>query len=141
MRLDPHCPCGSQQIYAHCCEPYVTQKALAPTAEALMRSRYTAYCLGNVDYLIDTLHLSKRKPSDRLTLQRTCDTIHWVGLTILATQQGGIRDKRGIVEFIARYDRPELGQLHERSRFVKQGDRWFYRDGDILPSRVPQCSE
>jgi SEC-C motif domain protein len=137
MLLHPLCPCGSAAPYTNCCEPYVTGKALAPTAEALMRSRYTAYSKGNVDYLIATLHPKSRQKDDRPTLLQSVQTMRWVGLTVLKTQKGQPQDKRGVVEFIAQYQPIQnlltgaANQLHERSRFVKENGQWFYPS--ILP--------
>jgi SEC-C motif domain protein len=125
---------------AECCQPYLDGKALAPTAEALMRSRYTAFCQANVDYLISTHQRSRSDDPvrDRQELLQTINTTRWVGLTIIATEKGKRKDKRGIVEFIATCERVGVmgrrDQLHERSRFVKVGDRWLYVDGDILPT-------
>jgi SEC-C motif domain protein len=107
-----------------------------------MRSRYTAYSQGNVDYLIATLHPQSRHKSDRPTLLQSVQTMRWVGLKIVKIQKGQAHDRRGMVEFVALYqpaqmtDLQNIGvtqQLHERSRFVKEGGQWFYVDGDILP--------
>jgi SEC-C motif domain protein len=136
------CPCGSQEPFSTCCEVYLTGISDAPTAEALMRSRYTAYCKGNVDYLIATLHPKSRKKDDLTSISQSMQNTHWIGLTILKTQKGQVQDRRGVVEFLARYQPvqstgvPMMGlvnQLHERSRFIKEGGQWFYVDGDILP--------
>jgi SEC-C motif domain protein len=136
------CPCGSQEPFLTCCEVYLAGTAVAPTAEALMRSRYAAYCKGNVDYLIATLHPKSRKKDDRASISQSMKNTRWIGLKILKTQKGQIQDRRGVVEFVARYQPvqskglPMMGivnQLHERSRFVKEGGQWFYVDGDILP--------
>jgi SEC-C motif domain protein len=148
----PLCPCGSQLAYAECCEPYLMGKATAPTAERLMRSRYTAYIKGNVNYLIATRHPSTRQRGDRLALCQTMQTTRWVGLTVLKTQRGKSTDDQGIVEFVALYQSADSGlfsslelamplslnegvvqQLHERSRFVKENGQWTYVDGDMLP--------
>jgi SEC-C motif domain protein len=142
MLIPPPCPCGSKAHYTDCCEPYLIGKAAAPTAEALMRSRYTAYSQGNVDYLIATLHPKSRHKSDRSSLIQSIQSIRWVGLTIVTTQQGQVKDQRGVVEFVALYqpmqiqDLQNIGanQLHERSRFIQEKGQWFYIDGDILPA-------
>jgi SEC-C motif domain protein len=135
------CPCRSKKQYANCCEAYLTGTAVAPTAEALMRSRYTAYCKSNVDYLIATLHPKSRKKNDRATMAQSMQNTRWIGLKIVKTQKGQIQDRRGVVEFVAQYQPvqsnglPMMGvvnQLHERSRFIKAGGQWFYVDGDIL---------
>jgi SEC-C motif domain protein len=108
-----------------------------------MRSRYTAYSQGNVDYLIATRHPKSRQKSDRASLLQSVQSTRWVGLTIVTTQQGQVKDKRGMVEFVALYQPAQtqslqsigaVNQLHERSRFVKEKGQWFYVDGDILPA-------
>jgi SEC-C motif-containing protein len=132
------CPCGHGKPYSECCAPYVTGQALAPTAEALMRSRYTAYCLGQVDYLISTHHPTQRQPGDREHLTRTLLATTWLGLTLLDTHQGQPADTVGSVEFVARH---RAGQIHERSRFQKQKGRWFYVEGDPLPPLEPKRSD
>lgn len=135
------CPCGSGKPDTTCCGPYLQGAAQAPTAEALMRSRYTAYVKGQVAYLMATRHPSKRPLDDLEQLQQSCQTPTWLGLTILAVVQGQPLDETGIVEFVARYGpRPEA-QLHEKSRFVKHKGRWFYLEGERLPPLVPKRSE
>ncbi|MEM9004915.1 MAG: YchJ family protein [Cyanobacteria bacterium P01_F01_bin.86] len=135
------CPCNSQRGLAECCEPYLLGKAIAPTAEALMRSRYTAYCQGNIDYLITTHHPAKRSLSERTHLSKSVQNTTWLGLTVVKTEQGQSQDETGIVEFVAIYRTGNVGQLHERSRFKKQKGRWFYVDGDQLPPLEPKRNE
>jgi len=119
------CPCSSQESYANCCEPLHKGKA-APTAEALMRSRYSAYVLGLSDYLQTSWHSSKRPSRVRLFDHK------WTRLKIIYTEAGQSNDDKGIVEFIAKYKQNgKAFSLHERSRFVKENGHWFYVDGDI----------
>src|SRR5699024_2401848 len=100
----------------------------APTAEALMRSRYSAFAVGDVAHLVRTWHPSTR-PAD-LELD---DELAWVRLAVLDTVAGGADDVRGEVEFVAVHRGPDgRGRLHERSRFVREGGAWFYVDGDVL---------
>ncbi len=111
-----------------------------------MRSRFSAFAKGNVDYLLDTLHSSKRKRGERLQLAQSIKNTRWTRLEILAKKQGTPKDSKGIVEFMAVYDRPELGQMHERSRFRKETDaegqaRWYYVEGDMLPPHQPKRGE
>jgi SEC-C motif domain protein len=143
MLLNPLCPCGSQLNHTDCCGPYLSDKAVAPTAEALMRSRYSAYSKGHTDYLIQTQHPKTRKKDDRKVIAEGMKSSVWTGLTILKTQKGTATDHRGTVEFVALYrsgdllapeSKQQIYQLHERSRFVKEDGKWFYVDGDILPS-------
>ncbi|MCY7406112.1 MAG: zinc chelation protein SecC, partial [Alkalinema sp. CAN_BIN05] len=108
MLLQPFCPCGSQVRYLDCCDVYLCGKATAPTAEALMRSRYSAYSKGDIEYLIQTQYPEKRKKTDRQMLLKTITSTNWIGLTVLKTQKGGVNDRRGIVEFVARYRGLEL---------------------------------
>ena len=132
------CPCGSLKRYQYCCQMYLSGKKSAETAEKLMRSRYTAFCQGDVDYLIATRHPEHRKPSVRDELIKSIDNAKWLGLTIINTQKGKKHDATGIVEFEAVYQVTEPGQLHERSRFVKIDGQWFYVDGDRLPGTTPK---
>lgn len=106
-----------------------------------MRSRFTAFCKGNVDYLIATHHSSKRKFDDRLRLRQTLKNTRWINLIIVSKHQGRSQDKTGTVEFVAVYRDPQPGQLHERSSFIKQTDRWFYLDGKLLPDWEPKRHE
>ncbi|MEO0409758.1 MAG: YchJ family metal-binding protein [Cyanobacteria bacterium P01_A01_bin.135] len=127
------CPCGSGKTLADCCRPYLLNLC-APTAEALMRSRYTAYCLGNVDYLLTTHHPLHRAPDSRQAIAGNVGRVTWLGLTVLKAQQGQPEDKAGVVEFVALYwEGGQVGQLHERSQFRQQRGRWFYLQGEVLP--------
>lgn len=124
---DP-CPCGSGERFDGCCAPAL-RGTPAPTAERLMRSRYTAFVIGDAVYLHDTWHPGTR-PSE-LTLD---PEQRWTGLDIADVEDGGEGATRGVVEFRAawRHGR-DHGVLHERSRFVQQGGRWWYLDGQIDP--------
>lgn len=92
-----------------------------------MRSRYTAFAVGDGEYLKATWH-----PGTRPDAVDADEGTRWLGLRILDTERGGADDTRGYVEFEARFraDGAE-GILHERSRFVKQSGRWWYLDGVI----------
>ncbi|MEM9769301.1 MAG: YchJ family protein [Cyanobacteria bacterium P01_D01_bin.71] len=135
------CPCGSQRPFGGCCEPYLSGRQLAPTAEALMRSRYAAFCVQNIDYLLATHHPTKRTLGDRASLAKSMKNTTWLGLTILATQQGHPDDQLGMVEFVAHFQADKPGQIHERSRFQKQKGRWFYVDGELLPPVEPRRND
>ena len=121
----PSCPCGSGEAYAICCEPLHDNRAQAPTAERLMRSRYAAYALGRLDHVLRTWH-----PRTRPHELADVPGLTWTGLTVLATEGGQPGDAEGVVEFEAAYrsaDGP--GLQHERSRFQRRAGRWFYLDG------------
>ena len=125
------CPCGRRtakgQAFAldHCCGPLHAGQA-APDAERLMRSRYSAFVLGDVAYLLATWHTSQR-PAE-LTLDAGGK---WLGLEIKQHHNTG--EHTAEVEFVARF---RVGgkavRQNELSRFVREADRWFYVDGDAL---------
>ncbi|GAA4402153.1 YchJ family protein [Tsukamurella soli] len=98
------------------------------TAEALMRSRFAAFRAGDADWLLASWHPSTRPGSLDLS-----DDPTWRGLQIVDTVGGGEFDEDGVVEFRASYTAGKRhGVLHERSRFVRDGGRWFYVDGDLI---------
>lgn len=123
------CPCGLTASFQDCCGRYIVGGQPAPTAESLMRSRYAAYTMNNADYLLASWHESTR-PAE-LDLSREERFVKWLALDVLSTQAGGPDDEAGVVEFVARYKVNGRAQrLHEVSRFRKEGERWFYVDGD-----------
>jgi SEC-C motif-containing protein len=131
------CPCGSGRAYPECCEPYITGAAKPPTAEALMRSRYSAYAEHAVDYIINTcIHENK----DDIDIKQTKDwseKSRWLGLKIISVEKGAANDTEGTVEFEAVYERDGLKDIHhERARFKKQDGQWLYDEGDIVPKTV-----
>ncbi|MBT7410426.1 MAG: YchJ family protein [Methylococcales bacterium] len=129
MNENIDCHCGSGVLLEHCCQPIITGDVLASTAEALMRSRYTAYIQLNSDYL--------RKSWSCRTCPKDLDcqqNLVWQSLKIVKTQAGLEQDKKGIVEFVASYKvGGVLGELHEISRFVRENNCWVYLDGDTDP--------
>ncbi len=120
------CPCGSGQPYSQCCGTWHAGFAdgqHAPTAEALMRSRYSAYVLGLPDYLLSTWHPGTAPGELDLP------PIKWLGLEVRHVQEQG---DAAVIEFVARYrEGGRGGRLHETSRFVRQQGRWTYIDGDL----------
>jgi SEC-C motif-containing protein len=120
------CPCKSRQSYAMCCLPFHQVKAKPETAEQLMRSRYSAFVKELAEYLRLTWHPSTRP----LDPPRFEPSLRWLGREVKRHQC--IDDNHAVVEFVAR---SKLGgrahRLHETSRFVREGGRWFYVGGDI----------
>jgi SEC-C motif-containing protein len=134
------CPCGGASL-ATCCSPFLAGDAVPPTAEALMRSRYSAYALNNEDYLLATWHPSTR-PTEPV-IDRN-EKLQWLGLEINSALR--LRQRKAelseppdsdTVEFVARF---KIGgrahRLHEVSRFVREPgadgtNRWFYLDGSF----------
>jgi SEC-C motif domain protein len=126
------CPCGSGAEFDACCGRYLGGVP-APTAEALMRSRYTAYVKGNVDYLVDSHAPKGREEVDRELTAKWAGESEWLGLTIVATEAGKESDSEGMVEFHAKYKVGGNELTHrERSRFEKVDGRWYYVDGKEL---------
>jgi SEC-C motif-containing protein len=121
------CPCGSGRSYGQCCEP-LHQGAPAPNAEALMRSRYSAYALGFESYLLETWHPSTRPDNVDLGSDATAPT--WLGLEVQRYEQPDADS--AIVEFVARYrvGGGSAKRLHEVSRFVREDGRWYYVTGE-----------
>jgi SEC-C motif-containing protein len=116
------CPCGSHVAYDACCGQWHRGTA-APTAEALMRSRYTAFVLQLERYLLDTWHPTTRPPTIEFVPNQK-----WLGLDVRDRKTTG--ENSAEVEFIARYriGGGSAARLHERSRFVREDGRWFYVD-------------
>jgi SEC-C motif-containing protein len=120
------CPCGSGDSYDVCCGPLLAGRA-APSAERLMRSRYTAFALGDADYLLRSWHSSTRPR--RLELD---PDVRWLRLVIVAKEAGGPFDTAGTVTFEAIHrDAGGRGVLRERSRFVREDGHWYYVDGVV----------
>ena len=127
---DASCPCSSGRNFAQCCAPYLSGGVLPLTAETLMRSRYSAYATGNVDYLRETLLPGTREDFDRDAALKWAESSEWTGLDIRWTEAGGPSDETGAVEFVARFTRDGQASLHhETSRFEKRDGRWYFVDG------------
>ena len=121
-----HCPCGSGEQYADCCGRYIEGEALPPTAEALMRSRYTAYVENNLDYLVETDMHEVDLEATRAWMQKA--SFH--KLEIIKTYRGKPLDKKGRVEFKAWFtENGEEKVHHELSDFEKYKGRWYYSGG------------
>ena len=131
------CPCGKfgkaqrPLAYAVCCSRFVERfsDTPAPDAESLMRSRYSAFVLGRTDYLAATWHATTR-PHNLAADPGT----RWLGLEV--RRHAAVDAYHAEVEFVARYRLAEGSgpavRIHERSRFVREGERWYYVDGDLL---------
>lgn len=122
----PDCPCGGGRTYPECCGRYHAGAA-APTAEALMRSRYSAYVLGVADYLEATWHERTRPESLALDGEAR---VKWLGLEVIRHEELG--DDQALVEFSARYKvNGKAFRMRETSRFIREAGRWYYVDGDV----------
>lgn len=120
------CPCLSGDVFDSCCGPLL-EGAPAPTAERLMRSRYTAFTLEDAEHLRRTWHPTTRPASIEFD-----PGLSWRRLVIVDRVAGGPFDDEGIVEFEAFWRQgAERGSLRERSRFVREDRHWYYVDGDV----------
>ena len=128
-----HCPCGSNRTFNECCGPYLSGERPAPTVEALMRARYSAFTTQQIDYLEETLLPETRGDFERDHVAQWAETSQWTGLDVLGVTGGGEHDNEGTVEFAAHFTvSGKAYRHHEVSRFVKREDRWWYLDGDIV---------
>ena len=127
------CPCCSEKEYESCCGPYLIGEKSAPTAEALMRSRYTAYVKGHIDYISETTHKSGLSDFDEEASRRWSRESEWQGLEILSSSEGRETDDEGEVEFIARYKQNgEEEAHHEKAIFKRAHGKWFFFDGKVV---------
>lgn len=129
---EKQCRCGSGERFDTCCGPYLAGLP-APTAEALMRSRYTAFTHGDGAYIARTSAREHRDAEDP-----DLPTVTWVGLRINGTSGGKATDATGTVDFTARYREDGATRVHrENSRFRREDGLWVYVDGEIAPSAPP----
>jgi SEC-C motif-containing protein len=140
------CPCGSDRVFSLCCEPLLRGIRNADDARQLMRSRYSAFATGALDYLERTHHPSRRSATERAELQAQAGTLQWLALQICDSVAGNAGEPEGEVEFKAYFRAAnDLRCLHERSRFVFENDQWFYVDAvfcddrRVAPGRNEPC--
>lgn len=132
------CPCGSGRAFEHCCGP-ILAGAPAPTAEALMRSRYTAFVRRRFDHLDATHAVEAKADFDRGSAEAVADAVQWKRLEVRATEGGGPDDQTGTVEFVAHFrrDGQDLAH-HEKAAFRREEERWAYVDGEFNPRPAPR---
>ncbi len=131
---DHPCPCGSGRSFEHCCSPLLARQRDPASAEELMRSRYSAYVRGDIDYLAETLHPDRRDTHDAEATRRWAEQADWLGLEVIGCSAGGEDDDKGVVEFIASYRQDgRIVRHHEVSSFVRHDGRWFFVEGELVP--------
>lgn len=125
------CPCGSGDTFGDCCGPVLRQERRAGTAVALMRSRYTAFALSDLEHLLRSWH-ARTRPSREELAESLTQELRWLRLDVLATHEGGPFDDAGTVEFVA-ISKGFQGrqEQHQVSSFVREGGSWFYLDGEV----------
>ena len=140
MNITTLCPCQSGKLYAHCCEPFHLAQAIPTTAEQLMRSRYAAYTLVNIPYIVTTTVPAQQPLLDQKAMQEWGEETNWAGLYILE-HRPFISKIHSLVEFKA-YFQTENGKEahHERSLFVLINGRWYFVDPTVpLPTQKQPC--
>ena len=122
-----NCPCGSNQSYETCCSKFHSSQQTAPTAEALMRSRYSAFVKHEIDYLKETTWPPYQKHFDEAGYLARAKNSIWLGLEILDIKDGKENDTQGTVTFIAKSMlNSELIEQREKSLFKKKNGVWYY---------------
>jgi len=121
------CPCGSSLKKEECCAVFISGKANAPTAEALMRSRYTAFTEANMDYFGRTMKAPAATLFHPAETKQWAKSVEWLGLKVIHAET---EHARGCVEFMAFFAAQGKRQvLHEKSEFILENGQWFYIDG------------
>ncbi|RTL11341.1 MAG: hypothetical protein EKK56_08720 [Flavobacteriaceae bacterium] len=121
----PNCYCGNPIPFQDCCEPYIKGIANAPTAEKLMRSRYSAFATGAADYLVNTTHISKRRYHNKKDILAWSQANKWLKLEVLASTETTVTFKA------YHLDENLKAQVHyEHSTFKFENNKWFYVDGE-----------
>ena len=124
------CYCNSRKEFDECCEPFLKNIFVASNSEQLMRSRYSAYVLGNSKYIIETTTKDNRFENDRELIEEFSKSVDWLELEVLFV-------KENIVEFKAYYkDKDGVKLQHERSSFVYEDDMWLYKDGILFDTKI-----
>ena len=131
--MEKICYCNSGKPFSACCEPIILGTSAATTAQALMRSRYSAYVTVQTEYLLKTTHASVRKNYVAKNIEDWARSSDWQKLEIISRTRGGETDDRGEVEFKAYYLDPKKNLIthHENSKFVKEDGQWYYLKGTI----------
>lgn len=130
------CYCGSGTAYSDCCEPVIGGVQTAVSAEQLMRARYSAYVVAQMDFVFETTHPDHREGYDHAGTKEWAETSEWLGLEIIGTKKGSQADNDGEVEFIARFnEKNELREHHENAQFIKSDGQWYFTEGVMVKQR------
>ena len=139
--LEDDCPCGTGELFKICCDPFISGEKNAPTAEKLMRSRYSAFVVQEPEYIFETHNPETRDEVDLDEIAAWSTQSIWEGLSIIDTEAGGESDDKGVVEFVARYTVKNKGNHHhERSTFDKKDGKWWFTDGKLINDTVKRES-
>jgi len=124
------CYCKSKKEFSECCETYLSGDKKASSALELMRSRYSAYVVGNGHYIVNTASKEARYEDDIALIEEYATSVRWLGLEI-------VKAEKNVVEFKAYYeDNNGLHVQHERSNFIFEDGIWLYKDGKLFNSKI-----
>lgn len=147
--MEKNCFCGTKLEYKDCCGAIHSGERKANTAEELMRSRYSAFVLASIDYILDTYSFGTRPVDQREEILLWSQSVEWLGLKVISTEKGRENDSVGWVEFKADFiEEGEKQIMHEKSFFQKENDAWVYVSGENpknvldtqnLPNRNDLC--
>lgn len=123
------CFCGSEVTFSSCCQPLIQGKKVPSTAEELLRSRYSAFTQGEVDYIIQTNHSKTRDQLNRKEIEEWSKNSEWMGLSIVQKEAGLAGDQTGTIVFCAKYSTDGKTEEHwEQSFFEKENGEWRFLD-------------
>lgn len=129
-----HCYCGSKKEFSECCEPFLKNITKPSTPEQLMRSRYSAYVLGDGEYIVNTTVKESRFAEDIAFIKEFAKSVVWLKLDVLSA-------KNNMVEFKAYYkDKENIKIQHEKSNFIYEDNMWLYKDGELFGSKIERNS-
>ncbi|MCD6044975.1 MAG: putative motif domain protein [Gammaproteobacteria bacterium] len=127
------CVCGSTKDSTECCARYISGEQLAPDAESLMRSRYTAYTQANIAYIANTMRGPALASFNPHTASEWAKQIKWLRLQVLKFSTIPPEEDKAYVEFVAHYlFQGQKEKLHEISEFQRIDGQWYYVDGHRL---------
>lgn len=124
------CPCNPLRKFDICCQPLILGKDNAKTAEQLMRSRYSAYVVADINYLMNSHYPQTRPTKERKSILKWAKSVQWLGLQIISMKKGELHDNEGYVEFKALFmTDSKVESIHENSYFMKENNKWYYKSG------------
>jgi len=124
------CKCDTGKPYSECCEPIIKGLKTPENAVDVMRARYTAFVIGEIDFIMATVSPSKKSEYDRKSVEEWSRSTDWTDLEIVSCKDGGVEHESGEVEFIANYrDKDTMKKHHEHASFVKIKGAWYFEDG------------
>lgn len=128
-----NCPCGSGVDLAECCQPVISGELKAQSAEKLIRARYTAHTLGEMDFILATHHPSTRNDIDEAATERWARESTWLGFDIIKADEEDDASTSSRIEFMARYrdGARRRHTHHERAVFEKYHGQWYFRDAEV----------